>query len=144
MFVVDLYDGIYRVLANDEKILELLGIPEADNTTKAKRIQKRSKPQDLANRLPMIAFYTPGGGLDPVNDIVYGATFVFDIYTNDDVETAHEIANRIFELFCKKIPVFDNLETMESRFEDAHESATDLANTYCFTVILTLFVSVER
>jgi hypothetical protein len=144
MYVVDLYNGIYRTLANDVEILELLGITDTDKLTRAKKIQKRAKPQDLATNIPIITFYTPGGTPDPINDLVYGATFVFDIYTNDDVDKAHKISNRIFRIFHKEIPKFEGLETTSSKFEDAHESATDLTNTYCFTIVITMFVSTEQ
>lgn len=143
MFVVDLYNGIYKSLANNETILELLGIVGGNNLTKAKRIQKRSKPQNLTENIPLISFYTPGSGLDTSNNNVYTSTFVFDVYTKDDVEKAHRIANTIYDIFNNKIPEFSNIGTFNTVFEDAHESATDLSNTYCFTIILTFSISLD-
>lgn len=140
MSVIHLYDGIYQYLANDEVILDLL---EIDTTLdedelmlqKALHIQRRSKPQDLAENIPLITFYTPGGGRDVNNTSVYDSLFVFDIYTKDDVEKALMIAKRLLELFDSNIPVVEGIATMESSFEDGHESEVDLQNTYCFTLL---------
>lgn len=145
MPVVDLYTGIYRVLANDAEILELLKLPSnATALQKAKKIQKRAKPQDIEKNLPMIAFYTPGGGRDPGNDYVFGSTFIFDIYTKDDVELAQLIAERIYKLFDGENNPFENIETFDARYEDEHESATDLSNTYCYTIIITMYISLPK
>lgn len=143
MYVVDLYNGIFKALANDPSILELLEITEGNALIKAKRIQKRSDPQNIVENLPLIAFYSPGGAKDFNNDQVYGATFVFDIYTNDDIDKAHKISNRVYRLFDKEIPSFSGLETYETDFEDAHQSATDLQNTYCFTIIMTFNITID-
>jgi len=140
--IIDLYNSIYRILANDPDILNYLGIGVgADNLTKAKKIQKRSKPQDLANNLPLITFYAPPGRRD--NSAVYVTPFVFDIYTNDDVPTAHKIAQRIIDLFDGQLHPMVGVESMESYFITGHESQTDLQNTYCFTVVIEFSVSIK-
>ncbi len=145
MSVVNLYNGIYRVLANDEQILNYLGLSSAStNLEKAKHIQKRSKPQDLVENLPLITFYSPGGFRDSINDYVYGSRFFFDIYTSDDVELAQNIAQRILDLFEGEIPPWMGVENFTCRFEDGHESAVDLANIYCFTIEVTMFISLAK
>lgn len=148
MIVVKLYNGVFQKLANDEIIQDLLEIDTSLGSNefrllRADKIQKRRKPQNLADNIPLIAFYTVGGGKDPTNDRVWGSTFVFDIYTNDDVEKAHRIGERISELFDGSIPPFAGITTFESELEDAYESKTDLPNTYCWTVIITMFVGLE-
>lgn len=145
MAVVDLYNGIYRVLANDPDVLNYLGIGEgADNLTKAKHIQKRSKPQDLADNMPLIAFYAPPGKRSGENYLVYESLFVFDIYTQDDVDLAQRIAQRIIDLFDDEMYPMDGAKTFLSMFETGHESTSDLANTYCFTVVINFAVSLEK
>lgn len=148
MIVVDLYNGIFKILANDPTILSLLDIDttidvDALKVAKAEKIQKRRKPQNLISNIPLIAFYSPGGNVERNNDLVYCATFVFDVYTNDDIEKAHEIHNRISKIFDDCVPSIPTLTTFLTHFEEAYESETDLANTYCFTTICTFSVGLE-
>lgn len=141
--IVDLYNGIYKVLANDTDVLNYLGIGvAADNLSKAKHIQKRAKPQNPTDNMPLIAFYAPPGQLDR-NHLVYETPFVFDIYTKDDVNKAQLIAKRIIKLFDKEIINVEGTSSFESRFLTGHESSVDLANTYCFTVVIEFSVAVE-
>lgn len=142
MSIVNLYNGIYRVLANDEEILTLLGLTkDVDLLTKAKHIQKRSRPQKLLENLPLIAFYTPGGKLDGNNDRVYSAQFIFDIYTADDPETALKIVQRIIDLFEGKIHPFKGVENFEARFLSGYESVVDADNIYCFSIVIEMNIS---
>lgn len=141
MSVVSLYDAIYTYVSEDEYILNYLDIdctcPEEEVLLeKAKHIQKRAKPQNLAENLPLISFYTPGGSRDDDNYLVYSAYFVFDIYTPDDVELAMRIAQRIADIFDGELPPFNNIVTFETYFESGHESSVDLENVYCFSVVL--------
>ena len=142
---VNLYNGIYRALANDSVILQLLKLdPLADNITKALRIQKRAKPQNLVlGNLPLITFYTPGGRRGRENDYVFEATFVFDVYTNDDVDLAHRISQRITALFNGEILPFMGVENFSSRLMDEHESESSLPNSYCYTTVVSMFVPLE-
>lgn len=144
MSVVNLYNNIWRILANDNDILTFMNLVGADNLTKAKRIQKRARPQNIIDNLPLITFYTPDGNLEVRNSFVYGAMFVFDIYTSDDVELAHNIAQRIIDLFDREIHPMNGLESFESKFIRAYESNSNLANTYCFTVVLNMYISTDR
>ena len=148
MSVVNLYDGIYRVLANDPKVLNYLGIDESGDAEevalrKAERIQKRSKPQKLTEILPVITFYAPPGRRESGNLQVYNTNFVFDLYTQDDVNTAQRMASRIQELFDGVIHPFMGVENFESLLVTMHESESDLQNTYCFTVVISFSITLE-
>jgi hypothetical protein len=145
MLVVDLYDGIYKVLANDKVILDFLGIGvKADNLVKSKHIQKRSNPQDIVKSLPVICFYAPPGHRSTSNHLVYAAPFIFDAVTADNVPLAQSIVSRITQLFDGEINPFSGIENFEARMLTAHESKPDLANTYCFTVVIEMVVSLEK
>ncbi len=136
--VVSLYNGIYKTLANDSKILELLNIDLNSldlALSKALKIQKRQKPQNPTDNIPLICFFSLGGQKEPKNSLVHNSVFVFDIYTNDDVEKAHLIATRIVELFDEEIPEFSGIGTFSTYWQDSFESDTDLPNTYCFTTV---------
>ncbi|MGA4519200.1 hypothetical protein ACPA0F_18240 [Solibacillus silvestris] len=145
MSVVSLYNGIYRVLSNDETVLNYVGIGnQATALEKAKRIQKRHKPQDLATNMPVIAFYSTPGSRMGDNYLVYETNFIFDIYTNDDVSKAQKIGDRILELFEGVIHPMMGVESFESMMVSMHESAVDLANCYCFTVVINFSVSLDK
>lgn len=142
---VKLYNGIFVTLTNDSVLLDLLNIDT--NTTnsefkllRAYKFQKRRKPQNLVDNIPIISFYSPSGGAEPNNSEVWDATFVFDIYTNDDVERAHLIGERIVELFDGEIVPIEGITTFESSLEEQYESLTDMPNTYCWTVIITMSI----
>ncbi|MEM0173400.1 MAG: hypothetical protein QXI16_02720 [Sulfolobaceae archaeon] len=147
LLITELYNGIYRTLANDEQILSYLNIditlPEDELLlVKAKKIQKRRKPQELIqDNLPLISFYSVGGGTLKRNSEVYMASFVFDIYTYNDVELAQQIANRIFEIFNRNIPLIPSITTFETDFEEAFESIVNgVSDIYCFTIVLDFYV----
>lgn len=145
MAVVSLYNGIYKVLSNDETVLNYLGIgPSASSLDKAKRIQKRHKPQDLATNMPLIAFYATPGSRVGENYLVYETNFIFDIYTKDDVSNAQKLGGRVLELFEGVIHPMMGVESFESMVVSMHESAVDLANCYCFTVVINFSVSIEQ
>lgn len=145
MAVVNLYNGIYRVLANDQIVLDYLGIGEnASNLDKAKRVQKRSKPQNLAKSMPLITFYAPPGRREGENLLVYNTNFYFDIYTNDDVDLAQRIGDRITELFEGVIHPMMGVENFESLLVTMHESESDLPDSYCFTVVINFSISLDN
>lgn len=142
MVVVELYDNIYTYLSNDDTLLGLLGLGTSSSLTdKVLKIRKRHRPENLVDGLPLIAYYTPGGGVSSTNNLVYEAFFIFDIYTEDDVTLAHSIGERICEIFDRTIPAFENMGNLEVRLMTGHESSTDYPNTYCFTVILEFSVN---
>jgi len=136
MKVITLYDNIYKLIANNKNILYYLGMgSDPSNLEKAKKIQRRAKPQNLIDNVPLIAFYAPPGGLDKGNDEVYVAPFVFNIFTFDDVDTAHRIAEELTKAIDKKLLPFCGVDTLESRLITAHESSVKEENIYCFTVV---------
>lgn len=135
MQVVNLYNNIYALITENKNILYYLGMRDNSNDLeKAKKVQKRAKPQNLVDNIPLIAFYAPPGWLDKGNDNVYVAPFVFDIYTNDDVNTAHLIAEELTNMIDRQLLSFIGVDSFESRFITAHESSVDIENVYCFTV----------
>lgn len=145
MAVVNLYNGIYKVLSNDETVLNYLGIgTSASPLDKARHIQKRAKPQNLANHLPLIAFYSPPGQRGGDNYLVYNTKFVFDIYTRDDVDLAQRIGDRIHRLFEGIIHPMMGIENFESLMVSQHESESDLPNSYCFTVVIDFSISLDE
>ncbi len=140
--VIELYNNIYVALSNDPRILELLGIRSEDSPedlllAKALKIQRRKKPQNLTENIPLLCFFTPGGRRDANNDFVYNGVFIFDVYTRDNVPQAHQITARLRELFSDEIPAFKGLTTLRSRWEDSFESEVDLEDVYCFTSVYT-------
>lgn len=136
MKIIKLYDNIYNLIATNETILYYLGMgSNPSNLEKAKKIQRRAKPQNLIDNVPLIAFYAPPGGLDRENDTVYVAPFVFNIFTFDDVDTAHLIAEELTRLIDKKLLPFCGIDSLGSRLITAHESSVDEENIYCFTVV---------
>ena len=136
MKIIKLYDNIYNLIATNETILYYLGMgSNPSNLEKAKKIQRRAKPQNLIDNVPLIAFYAPPGGLDRENDTVYVAPFVFNIFTFDDVDSAHLIAKELTRLIDKKLLPFYGIDSLESRLITAHESSVDEENIYCFTVV---------
>lgn len=145
MSVVNLYNGIYQVLSNDQKVLNYLGIDTSSSLTdKATHIQKRSRPQRLADSIPLVAFYAPPGVPDKNNHLVYTTAFVFDVYTADDVALAQQIAERICELFVGEMHPMQGVESMQSEFVTSHESSVDVENAYCFTTVIDFSVSIEK
>lgn len=144
MFIVNLYNNIYDMLSNDEIFLNYLGLNNASSLIdKANKIQKRSEPQNLTNKVPLVAFYTSPGSIEKSNYVVYNAPFIFNIYTNDDVGLAHSIADRLFQLINNKLLPMFSIENFNSRFITAHESKVDINNIYCFTVVFEFSVSIE-
>lgn len=141
MKIIKLYDNIYNLIATNDTILYYLGVgsdpsdPEKVKLEKAKKIQRRAKPQNLIDNVPLIAFYAPPGGLDRENDTVYVAPFVFNIFTFDDVDTAHLIAEELTKAIDKELLPFCGVDSLESRLITAHESSVDEENIYCFTVV---------
>jgi len=144
MQVVNLYNNIYTLITENETILYYLGMGgNPSNLEKAKKVQKRAKPQSLVDNVPLIAFYAPPGGLDKGNDTVYVAPFVFDIYTNDDVNTAHLIAEELSNMIDRQLLSFYGVDSLESKFITAHESNVDIENVYCFTVAFEFSIVIQ-
>lgn len=143
MSAVKLYDNIYMTLANDDTILGLMDIAGADPLTKALHIQKRANPQGLADNLPMISFYSPDGGRESGNSEVYNAIFVFDVYTNDDVDVAQQISDRIYDIFDNNILPWEGIENFSCTFLKSYESSVNTPNVYCFTTIVSMSIALN-
>lgn len=132
--IINLYNGIYKLLSNDPDLLNYLGLTEdATYSQKGPKFQKQSKPQQPAGNVPLIAFYTPGGSVDYVNLDVFCPIFIFDIYTRDNVNLAHQIAERLCVLLTGCLN-FTGVGGSSAIIVDAHESNSNLDNIYCFTV----------
>ena len=150
MIVVNLYNQIFKTMAYDIDLLSLLGLytnienlTDEDRIDRNEHIQKRRKPSNILESLPLIAFYTPGGGAERRNMAVYNATFVFDIYTQDKVELAHSISERLCYLFENKLNTFCGVENFTTKLVEAYESDSNLENTFCFTLVLEFSISLE-
>ncbi|BAU28157.1 hypothetical protein DFP93_101233 [Aneurinibacillus soli] len=144
MAAVNVYNAVYRLLAADKDILELLGLTLASsNIDKAKKLIKRKKPPNLTT-LPIVTFYALPGGRDGENKEVYVAPFMFDIYTNDDVDKAQKIAQRIIGMFDGVLPDVKETATLEAMFVTEHESETNQVNTYCYSVGIDFAVVVDK
>lgn len=137
MNVVGLYNNIYTVLTSNKELMELLEVGDStDFLELAKKVQKRAKPPNLIENVPLIAFYTPTGGVDRGNSEVYRAPFAFNVYTNDDVNKAQLVATEITKIFHNENLPFCGLESFQSRLITSHESGVDVENIYCFTVVI--------
>lgn len=143
MTVVNLYNNIFKTLLLDEELLDLMSLTNENLVIKTEHIQKRRKPQNLLKSLPIITFYSPSGGVSEKNNEVYEATFVFDVYTQDDVELAQKISELICKLFDGKINSFYGIENFETALVEAFESEVNLSNTYCFTTVLLFSLTIR-
>jgi hypothetical protein len=132
--ILNLYNGIYKLFSGDTTLLNHLGLTGTPTPNQiGPKLQKQSKPQQLSSNIPLIAFYTPGGGIDSMNMGVFCPMFYFDIYTNDNVKLAHQIAERVCELISGCIN-FTGVAGSSAIIVDAHESDSKLDNVYCFTI----------
>ena len=143
MHTTQLYDEIYRAITKTASILELMGLEDATPLDLAKRVQKRRQPMNIDKSMPLITFYCPGGRHDSRNDAVYGAGFVFDVYTNDDVELAQDISTELCELFDNELANFSGLTTFQTKLQDQYESLTDRQNVYCYTTVMVFFIGLD-
>ena len=144
MSISDLYNGIYSVLSNDATVLSYLGITDEDELGKANHIQKRAKPQGLDKNMPLITFYAISGYRENSNSEAYVTNFVFAIYTEDDIELAHKIAQRIIDLFEGEFIPFNNMVNFQPLFTSAAETESDSPNIYSFSVVIQFYMSMEK
>lgn len=101
--ISDVYAYIHSTLRDDPEIQSMLGLKStATSEDFSTKIQKRKMPQGLVQEnLPIISFYK-NPGTRGENYLEYRFIVDFDIYTQDDVELAIEIADRIAQLFDNK------------------------------------------
>ncbi|MEC2266488.1 hypothetical protein [Bacillus subtilis] len=132
LYISDVYACIHKTLREDEVIRKLMGFDESTTSTDmALRIQKRKNPVELVDgKLPLITFYKLPGQRELTNYLSYVTAFDFDIYTNDDVELAIEIADRINYLFDDKYLPLSKGSSFKGHFVTSAEDETDLENTY--------------
>lgn len=129
--ISDIYACIHQTLRNDPEIQSMLGLtPSSTLEEMATKIQKRKKPQNLVqDNLPMISFYK-NPGVRGHNYLEYRFIVDFDIYTQDDVELATNIADRIAELFDEKFLPLSKGSVFRGQYVTSAEDDTDLENTY--------------
>ena len=130
--VSDLYYAVHKTIREDEVLRELMGFDEnTDMVEMATRIQKRMKPQNLAKEnLPLITFYKLPGNRGVRNHLEYSTAFDFDVYTNDDVELALDITDRISDLFDDEFLKCYSGTSFKGEYITSSEDNTDLENTY--------------
>lgn len=116
---------IQRILINDSKLLELMGLTNATNVEKAKRIIKRSKFSDLAdNEMRVQIFFI--SARPTRNIVVHEEVVQIDVHVPYSYDyKAYDIQARIFELLQRKkvnkrylefLPNKGELSTMDGFF----------------------------
>lgn len=127
----DVYASIHKMLREDEVIRQLMGFDGNTTTVEmAIRIQKRMKPSTVIDEnMPLITFYKLPGQRGR-NHLEYVTVFDFDIYTNDDVELAVDIADRINYLLDDKYLPLSEGSSFKAQYVTSAEDTTDLENTY--------------
>ncbi|MFF1995210.1 hypothetical protein ACFVWC_29175 [Bacillus mycoides] len=98
--ITDVYTCIHKTLREDSVIRKCMGLNNIPTDMENDmHIQKRMSPKEaLSTQLPLIAFYKSFVKKER-NHNTHVVTFDFDIYTNDDVELALDLADRINHLF---------------------------------------------
>jgi len=96
----------------------------------ASRIQKRMKPTNVTKNFPLIALYKLPGQREYSNHLAYVTAFDFDVYTNDDVELAVDIVDRINYLFDDKYLNLKKGSSFKGQYLTSAEDNTDMENTY--------------
>lgn len=129
--ISDVYASIHKKLREDEVIRQLMGFDEKTKPVEmAMRIQKRMKPNEVVDKnLPLITFYKLPGQRG-INHLEYVTVFDFDIFTNDDVELAIDIADRINYLFDDKFLPLSKGSSFKGQYVTSAEDTSDLENTY--------------
>lgn len=98
--ITDVYACIYKTLREDSVIRKCMGLNNITvDMENDMHIQKRMSPKEALNKqMPLIVFYNSFVQKERNNNI-HVVTFDFDIYTNDGVELALDLADRINQLF---------------------------------------------
>lgn len=135
--IVSIYNSLYSILSHDQEILNYLQLGSSPTALQlAKKIVKQSRPQEVLNLMPLVTFYNMPSRRQRTNFLVYDAVFHFDIYTGNDVNTAHLIAQRIFELLEDRIVLTtDDTETLTNWFVDSYEFVSGFQNVYSYRSI---------
>lgn len=148
--VSDVYATIHKVLSTDPVIRELMGFQEGLEESEeliqraTKIVKRRVSPELLdGDNLPVISFYKLPGGREYDNHLSYITPFDFDIYTNNDVETAVDIADRINELFDDKYLPLAKGSSLRNRYVTSGEDKIDLQDVYKYYTQITFNLSLE-
>lgn len=144
--ISDVYAYIHSTLREDPKIQTMLGLKATSSLTdKAMRIQKRKKPQNLVTgHLPLITFYKNPGSRGE-NYLEYRFIVDFDIYTQDDVELAIEISDRIAELFDDKFMTgVTTGSVFKGEYVTSAEDETDLKNAYKYFTQIGFTIGIDE
>lgn len=142
--ISDFYAYVHTTLRNDPQIQSMLGLSTTSTLTEmAIKIQKRKQPQNLVpNNLPLISFYKNPGERGE-NYLEYRFIVDFDIYTQDDVELALNISDRIVELFDDKYLPLLKGSVFKGVYVTSAEDGTDLANTYKYFTQIGFTIGIE-
>lgn len=143
--ISNFYAYIHQVLRDDPEIRSLIGL-DASSTLEdaATKIQKRKKPQDLVSpNLPIISFYK-NAGTRGNNYLEYRFIVDFDIYTQDDVELALNISDRIIQLFDDKYIGLTQGSFFKGQYITGAEDDTDLENTYKYFTQIGFTIGIEE
>lgn len=109
----------------------------------ALRIQKRMKPVDLvADNFPIISFYKAPGQRG-YNHLEYVTAFDFDIYTDNDVELAIDLADRISYLFDGQYLNLSQGSNFKGEYVTSAEDVTDLSDVYKYYIRILFTFGIE-
>lgn len=141
----DIYACLHKTVREDAEILRLMGLTEDEPLDKlASSIQKRKKPKGVViNNLPLITFFKNPGAREE-NYLVYRFIVDFEIYTQDDVETAIDIADRITDLFDGKFLSGVTGSVFKGEYVTSAEDDTDLKNAYKYFVQIGFSIGLEE
>ena len=157
--IVELYDAIYQLLSTDQTVLNYLRVSDLllsetfasdlddeqrNRLAKANKIQRQQMPKQLFESLPILTFYSMPGGRDINNLMVYNGRFMFDIYTDNNVDLALQVSKRLFELLDNQFLDVANTASLKGIWLDGYESPTNDADTYCFTNLFDLSIVIEN
>jgi hypothetical protein len=144
--ISDIYAYIHTTLRQDPEIISMLGLAaDASLEDLATKIQKRKQPQNLVqHNLPLISFYKNPGARG-TNYLEYRFIVDFDIYSQDDVELAINIADRIAQLFDDKfMSGLTKGSVFKGEYVTSAEDDTDLENTYKYFTQIGFTIGIDE
>ncbi len=146
ILISDLYSAFHSILREDPVILERLGMTaNASMEELATRIQKRKKPQKwVQHNLPLISFYKNPGQRGK-NYLEYRFTITLDIYTQDNVELAISLADRIVQLFDGKwISGLSEGSVFKGEYITSAEADCELEETFKYYIQIGFTVGIDE
>jgi hypothetical protein len=143
--ISNFYAYIHRVLRDDPKIRSMIGLNDSSSLEDAAtRIQKRKKPQDLVSKNhPVITFYKNAGARG-TNYLEYKFIVDFDVYTQNDVELALNINDRIIELFDDQYIGIAKGSFFKGQYITGAEDDTDMENKYKYFTQIGYTIGIEE